>query len=182
MGPVLSALLRWVFAAALAVSGGAKPIPDALARAIATHAFFSPLTETVDGPKKTAAMLVALSWSEGGFNPASIGDHGDGHCALGIYLPNNSRTAEGWTGAELDADPDKCVTSGLRILRESVARGPASCPFCIYARGPAWRNKCVHGSTEGACAEGEKPVALDLNAYRAALTRRALTITLETTP
>ena len=178
----IEALLRWVFLAALAVSGNAKPIPDALARAIATHAFYSPMTETLDGPKKTAAMLVALSWSEGGFNPSAIGDGGAGHCALGIFLPNNSRTAEGWLGAELDADPDKCVTTGLRILRYSVERGPTSCRFCLYARGPAWRNKCVHGSTEGPCAEGEKPIALQLDAYRSSLTRRALNVPLENTP
>lgn len=187
MGTVLQALIRFVLAASLVVSGGTKTLPQSFAEAIAKNAFYSPLVETPDGPKVTAAFLVALSWTEGGFNPAAIGDGGYGHCALGIYLPPAApRTFDGWTGAELDADPDKCVRAGLRLLRWSVEHGPTSCPMCIYARGPNWRNKCVHTvdgvRSEGPCAAGEKPIAITLSDYRFALAKRALSIPLENTP
>lgn len=155
------ALLRFVLAASLLLSGNARALPEAFVRAIAEQSIANPLTQDADGPRFTAAVLVALAWAEGANNPRAVGDGGHSYCALQVYLPNGARTADGWTGQELLDEPDKCVRAALRILRYSVARGPESCPLCLYARGP-------RGLTDRH-AEAQR-----LSNYRMGLARRVL--------
>lgn len=144
-----------IIKASLVASGGLKPVPLAYAGALADEATASPIFVGPDGAERTAALALALSWMEGGNNPAAIGDckipypENDGKwhpcttdripqsfCALQVHLPGGSHTAEGWSSADLLTDPVKCVRAGLRIAKVSIVADPTgSCPLCMYAGG-----------------------------------------------
>lgn len=151
-------LSAWVMKAALFASthtGGsvAVPLPAAFADAIASESIATPLFTGADGDRQTAALVTSLAWFEGGNNPTAIGDckipdprpgwHActmarvpQSFCALQINLPGTTKTAEGWTGADLLADPVKCVRAGLRIIKASIAADRSgTCALCFYARG-----------------------------------------------
>lgn len=97
-----------------------------------------PLFADDEGREKTAALMVAVAFREGSFLPLA-GDVQAGKptsfCTMQIHLPRGARTAEGWTGLELIADTVKCVTAGLRLLRDSMRRCPAW-PIAAYIEGP----------------------------------------------
>lgn len=151
-------LSAWILKAALFASvhtGGTVPVPlpPAFADAIAAESIAAPLFTGADGDRQTAALVASLAWFEGGNNPSAIGDckipdpHPGWHpctaaripqsfCALQVYLPGGAKTAEGWTGADLLADPVKCVRAGLRIVKASIVGDRSgTCPLCLYARG-----------------------------------------------
>jgi len=152
-------LSAWVLKAGLFASthtGGAVavPLPANFATAIANESIATPLFAGADGDRQTAALITSLAWFEGGNNPAAIGDckipdpdvahwHPctearipQSFCALQIHLPGGAKTVEGWTRADLLADPVKCVRAGLRIIKASIAADRSgTCSLCFYARG-----------------------------------------------
>lgn len=81
-------------------------------------------------PKKpyySAALMLAVSYMESGFRkdvdvgPCRRGecDHGNSFCSMQIQTGLKGKSVEGWTGAELLADRQKCFTSGANALRRS---------------------------------------------------------------
>ena len=52
---------------------------EATAGAIAEASVQSPLFAGADGPAKTAALLVSVSWFEARYNPVAVGDNGHSH-------------------------------------------------------------------------------------------------------
>jgi hypothetical protein len=84
---------------------------------------------------KSAALAVAIAFRESSLNNDAIGDHGRSHCAFQIHLPGKSKTAEGWTGEDLRADVNRCVSVAFRMLRESI-HVDRQHPVAFYARGP----------------------------------------------
>lgn len=103
------------------------------------------MTLRLDGDQRPvlalAAVEVALAFYETGGqltnDPHGPNDGGQSHCWAQIYLPNGQKTAEGWTGAELRADPKKCATVAVRLIKQSFERSPAceGCGLTVYARG-----------------------------------------------
>ena len=113
---------------------------DRLATAIANRVSAeAPLFKSDDDRRKTSALLVAMAFRESSLRADAVGDHVAGKptsfCAFQLHLPFGAKTAEGWTGAELAEDPDKCVTAALRMLRDSM-RACAAHPLAVYASGP----------------------------------------------
>lgn len=132
-------LLSFVIAAAAALVPNVDH--DAVDRAIAQVVTDQPAIFTDDTDRrKTAALMIAVAFRESTFRLDAIGDQGRSHCAFQINLPGSSKTAEGWSGAELRTDAFRCVTVGLRMLRESVRIDPVF-PVAFYARGPRWRTE-----------------------------------------
>jgi hypothetical protein len=99
-----------------------------------------PLFKGDQDRRRTAALLVAIAFRESSLRLAAVGDHVGGKptsfCAFQVHLPWGATTAEGWTGADLLDDPDKCVRVALRLLRESMRVCP-SAPLAWYAAGPS---------------------------------------------
>jgi len=116
-----------------------------------------PLFKDDADKRKTAALLVSISFRESSLRNDAIGDKGQSSCAFQIYLPSAQKTREGWSGPELRDDPIKCVTVAMRLLRESF-RVDARNPVAFYARGPRW----------------QAPEARRISADRMALARRLL--------
>lgn len=125
-------LAEWIIAASLIASLGQRRISDRTAEAMA---------QVAAGDYVIAAIEVSLAWFEAANlqDPRGSGignsDHGQSWCWGQVYLPGGGRTREGWTGPELAADPLRCATVVVRLVKVSVAAGPADCPLCIYARG-----------------------------------------------
>lgn len=135
----MSALLSWVVAASSLLAPARSH--DQLAEAIATRvAAEAPLFKGDDDHLKTSAFLVAIAFRESSLRAGAVGDHVAGKptsfCAFQIHVPGGMKTADGWTGPELAEDPDKCVTTALHMLRESMKQCPAH-PLAFYASGPA---------------------------------------------
>lgn len=88
--------------------------------------------------QRTAALLVAINFREGSLQPDIKGDKQNGKftsfCSMQIHLPFGAKTVEGWVGEDLAADPEKCVTVGMRMLRESMRMCPKH-PVAFYAEG-----------------------------------------------
>jgi hypothetical protein len=135
----MSILLAWVVAAStlLAPNGPHAPLAEAIAARVEAEA---PLFKGDDDRRKTAAFLIAIAFRESSLRPNAVGDHVAGKptsfCAFQIHLPFGAKTGEGWTGADLAEDPDKCVTVALRMLRQSMQACSAH-PLAYYASGPS---------------------------------------------
>lgn len=54
-------------------------------------------------------------------------------CFMQVHLPDGKKTAEGWTGAELMADPLKCARAAREIIRKSMLASPGGQPLLQYA-------------------------------------------------
>lgn len=120
--------------AAFAALGVASPDPTLVA-AIAHEAHERPFVATNE--ERTAAVLVAIAYRESGGVVSVTGDHGSSFCAFQIHL-GSGVTAEGWTGADLNADAAKCTTVAARLARMSWRRCgelPESERLAAYARG-----------------------------------------------
>lgn len=154
-------LTSWIIKASLVTSGGFRALPYDFAADIAEVAVREPFYAGDDGPLRTAAVLTALAWLEGSNQPAIRGDGGASYCALQVYLPKDTRTAQGWKGADLLADPMKCVVAGHYIAMQSVK----SC---------ATRKGHVLGDDLTAYARGvcDHPEGLRLSQHRMGLARR----------
>lgn len=138
----MSALLAWV-AVAGALLAPARPSDQLapLSLAIATRAEAEPPLFKGDVDRhRTSALLVAIAFRESSLRPDAVGDHVAGKptsfCAFQLHLPWGATTAEGWTGAEVAEDPEKCVTAAMRLIRESMRVCPTA-PLAWYAAGPS---------------------------------------------
>ena len=98
-----------------------------------------PLFKGDDDKHRTSALLVAIAFRESSLRADAVGDHRGGKptsfCAFQINLPWGAKTAEGWTGEDLIADPSKCVAAAMTMLRISMRVCPAI-PLAWYAAGP----------------------------------------------
>lgn len=131
-------LAAWIVRASTHASGGSRHLSQPVADAMAGAALAD---SDVNEARAIASIEVSLAWFETGGqlvnDPRGPNDGGQSNCWAQIYLPNHARTTEGWTGAELRADPKKCATVAVRMIKASLARSP-SCNYCgltIYARG-----------------------------------------------
>lgn len=165
----LATLKAWGLAASILATDGKAHLADAVLDGMAVAAQANPIIASDDGRKTTMAYEVSLARFETGgtmaLNPHGSNDGGNSHCWAQIYLPNGAKTLEGWSGPELRADPLKCATVAVRIIKASVSdrRAPADCPLCIYARGFRWLN------SPAVLAE-----ARDLSRHRVDLAKRLL--------
>ncbi|CAN5853744.1 hypothetical protein BH11MYX4_BH11MYX4_53510 [soil metagenome] len=135
----MSILLAWVVAASTLLAPNRQH--EQLASAIAARAEAeAPLFKGDDDRRRTSAFLVAIAFRESSLQANAVGDHVAGKptsfCAFQIHLPFGARTAEGWTGADLAEDAEKCVTIAMRMLRQSMQMCPAH-PLAFYASGPS---------------------------------------------
>lgn len=131
-------LVHWLLAAMLHLA----PNRDHVALANAINSVVqaqAPLFKDDATKQRTAALLTAINFREGSLRPAIKGDKDKAgnftsFCSMQIHLPFGAKTAEGWTGEELVEDPVKCITVGMRMLRESMRMCPKY-PVAFYAEG-----------------------------------------------
>lgn len=129
-------VLSFVLAAmaSLVPDGDHTELAAAVARAVEAD---PPLFANDEQRHMTAAYYVALLYRESNFDNGAIGDNGRSYCA-GQILLGKRKTPEGWSGEDLIADPDKCLTVVSRMLRESFhacRRLPVSERQAVYVRG-----------------------------------------------
>jgi hypothetical protein len=135
----MSVLFAWVVAASslLAPARQHEELATAIANRVDAEA---PLFKNDEDRHRTAALLVAIAFRESSLRASAVGDHVGGKptsfCAFQVHLPWGARTADGWTGADLLEDPEKCVAAAMRMLRVSLQVCP-SFPIAWYAAGPA---------------------------------------------
>lgn len=112
---------------------------DVLARAIVSHVESDPrLFANDDDGLRSSGLYVALLFRESSLRNDAVGDGGRSHCAGQVYLPNDAKTREGWSGADLRGDADKCLTVVSRMLRASIGACwafPVETRLSVYARG-----------------------------------------------
>lgn len=135
----MSALFPWVLAASSLLAPARDH--DRLAEAISNRVQAEePLFKGDADRRRTSALLVAIAFRESSLRADAVGDHVAGKptsfCAFQLHLPWGRTTAEGWSGAELLEDPEKCVAAAMRMLRISMKVCPSS-PLAWYASGPA---------------------------------------------
>ena len=135
----MSVLFTWVVAASSLLAPARQH--DELASAIANRVEAeAPLFKGDEDRHRTAALLVAIAFRESSLRATAVGDHVGGKptsfCAFQVHLPWGAKTADGWTGADLLEDPEKCVAAAMRMLRVSMQVCPSS-PIAWYAAGPA---------------------------------------------
>lgn len=119
--------LSWVLAAMLLLAPGRDH--SALGAAIAKKVDASdPLFRGDASKVKTAALLVAVSYRESGFDARAVGDKGHSFCAFQIH------DSSGGSKVLLD-DVDACVERGFSMLKTSLHLCPEH-PVAWYARGP----------------------------------------------
>lgn len=140
----MSTLLSFAIAAANVVD------PDhdhaVMAQAIAHVAEDErPLFTEDESREKTIALLTAVAWREGSLRETVRGDCGEktkeGKC---IAHPRSFCTmqihASSGGNESLNDDPEKCIRTGLAMLRQSMKACPAH-PIAFYAGGP---NGCTN--------------------------------------
>lgn len=98
-----------------------------------------PLFKDDASKTRTAAFAVAVAFRESSLRNGAVGDHGRSFCAYQIHLPGRTTTPEGWSGEDLLADVNHCVSVGFHMLRQSI-RIDGEHPLAFFARGPAWRS------------------------------------------
>ena len=132
-----AALASWIVAASLVASHGARKIVEPVALAMADEAIAAADDDAT--VRALSAIEVSIAWYEGANRLAPIGsnDGGASACWAQIYLPGGVRTAEGWTAAELRADPAKCAHVAVRLIKASIVASPScdGCELTVYARG-----------------------------------------------
>lgn len=177
---VRAELIRWTIAASLLASHNLRAVTQDVAEALVDGAISNTLAETDNAIRTTLSMGVSITWMEGKNLLNIKGDGGESYCFAQINLPHGARTSEGWTGDDLLADASKCATVMYRLIKTSVRAQshPGECELCVYARGPNWRDKCIHHeegrAIEGRCLEGETPYARTLSDNRVALAHRLI--------
>lgn len=130
-------LAPWIVAASVVTSSGQRKLTQRTAEAIAQEAIANPIAATDDGILRTASIVVALAWFEGANREDAVNPSRTDWCFGQINLPGGAKTAEGWTGPELAADPVKCAKVTIRIIKASLLASPACdlCGLVVYARG-----------------------------------------------
>ena len=125
---------------------------ESIAKDIATVAMDEandPLFAGGDGRQKTALLMASIASFESYYRAdvdsgKARGDNGKSWCLMQIQV-GTGKTAEGWSGEELIASRNKCLTAGLNKLRVSMA-------FC---RALPLRFRLA-GYTHGKCIEDPK--------------------------
>lgn len=114
--------LEFILAAMLSLVPGKdhSALAGSVARVVESE---RPLFAKDEDRRKTAALVVAISFRESTFNNAAVSKTND-HCAMQIHAR-----------PELKDDADECIRTGLRMLRESLKACP-SVPLGVYAEGP----------------------------------------------
>lgn len=136
-----SELSAWVTRASSHASGGQRHLSQPVADAMAEAALANPILAEDRAIMSVASIEVSLAWYETGGqlvnDPSGSNDHGNSACWAQVYLPNGARTLEGWTGAELRADPKKCARVAVRLIKASLLSSPTcnGCGLVTYARG-----------------------------------------------
>jgi len=126
--------------------------PQDLAEAIAWRIYKEPPLFR-DDKDRTAALLVAIAFRESSLVNDIAGDYAckrkegedcvelgepTSFCSFQIHLPDGATTREGWTGADLRADPDKCVLVAYRMITSSLGdcrESESDDRLAGYARG-----------------------------------------------
>ena len=131
-------MIAWILALLTATEPNApwKDTYPATATAMAESAQDEPLFAGKDGPKKTAALYVSLSWFEARHNPRAVGDHGHSFC-LGQINDTNFKGLGIASGEEL-FDVRKCLHAVNRMVRTSFrvcARAELEDRLSWYAGG-----------------------------------------------
>ena len=123
----MSALFPWIMAASTLLA----PLREhgRLAMAIASRVEAAPpLFKGDDDRRRTSALLVAIAFRESSLRADAVGDHRGGKptsfCAFQINLPWGAKTAEGWTGEDLIADPGEVRGCGDHDAADLDARLP----------------------------------------------------------
>lgn len=131
-------LIHWLLAAMLhlAPNRDHAALANAIDQVVQAQV---PLFKNDVNKQRTSALLVAINFREGSLQPAIKGDKDKrgnftSFCSMQIHLPFGAKTSEGWTGDELVEDPVKCITVGMRMLRESLRMCPRH-PVAFYAEG-----------------------------------------------
>jgi len=109
----------------------AEPDPS-LVDAISNASAISGLTE-----QASADLLVAIAVSESGGHNDKVSATQD-YCAFQIHLPGATKTAEGYTAPDLQADVTKCTAVAVRMVSQSLAAchaKPLKHRLAVYARG-----------------------------------------------
>ena len=117
-----------------------------------------PLFKGEDGRRKTAALLVAVTYFEsGGWNkvvdfgigPRGRGDGGTSHCLAQVRLSPGMSTRHGYSAEDLTFDRAKCFRAALAIARDSFRSCGPNVPLdrklAVYASG-----RCDAGLKESA--------------------------------
>lgn len=128
--PLAPTVLSWMLALTPAApwSGTFEATADAIAEAATAH----PLYPGVDGPRRTAALLVSLSSFESAFDPAAVGDRSRSY---GLFQVSTAHAPV----AEL-VDPRTASEHAIRLLRASmwICRDrPGADQLAWYAHGGA---------------------------------------------
>jgi hypothetical protein len=152
---MIESLTVWVLAAMAVAWSLTSKLPGAapkdIAAAIATVSAEKPLFSGPDGDRQTAALMAGIARYESGFRQV-YGDCKDkppgwpgcgkveretavptSFCFMQVHLPNGAKTAEGWTGEDLMADPLKCARAAREIIRVSIKASPPGQPLLQYA-------------------------------------------------
>ena len=131
-------LAQWLLQAALFLSPDRNhfPLVTAIDQVLSEQ---NPIFANDPNKQRTAALVLAVNFREGSLIPSIRGDKDKNgnftsFCSMQIHLPYGAKTEEGWTGEELAADPVKCVTVGVRMLRVSRNLCPKH-PVAFYAEG-----------------------------------------------
>jgi hypothetical protein len=119
------------------------------ARAIAAVvAENEPLFVGSEGRERTAALLVALGWTESRYNPSAVGDQGR---SVGLYqlFEPNMPTREGFRQGDILAHPLNATRVAYRMIRASFdacAHYPAAHRLAGYTGGSCTSEKAVDQS------------------------------------
>lgn len=83
--------------------------------------------ELPGGMSRWETAVTVATWASAesnGFDPAvergtTRGDHGRSWCIMQIHLPRG-KTSQGWSGPDLIADRQKCITVGMEVMAWSM--------------------------------------------------------------
>lgn len=100
-----------------------------------------PLFTEDESREKTTALVVAVAWREGSLRESVRGDcaektaagkciaHPRSFCTMQIHASSGGDES-------LNEDPEKCIRTGMTMLRQSMRACPEH-PIAFYAGGPA---------------------------------------------
>lgn len=112
-----------------------RPSWAALAEAIAEVSGGNPLYAGQDGPRRTAATMVAVAWFESGFHQDAVGDNGK---SKGPFQD------QGWglqPGEDVTKDPRLAASQALRVMRlsfDACRELPPEYALSVYASGSCY--------------------------------------------
>jgi hypothetical protein len=146
---------------------------ESIARDVASVVLDSgeePLFGGPGGRAQTALLMLSVASYESSYRKAvddgrTRGDHGRSYCLMQIRAGNGT-TPEGWSGAQLVEDRQRCFRSALHFLRGSFGvchRLPIDDRLSAYATGRCVENASISRSRVGRARtwwEGHAPPRL----------------------